>query len=466
MSSGNYTASRPRKRGPKLTTLIFYGVYIAVILAFFCAMQPVLDALNEWLIDYEASQPKIKCQQVFDELFGDPDWAELYTMAGVEDTQFEGKEQFAAYMEQRVGDDALTYSETSAGLSGDKKYIVRHGNEKVATFTLTSEAHEDTDIADWELGTVEVFFTRTQSLTVHTLPGYTVRINGVPLDDSHIIRTVSTVAENYLPQGLHGYRATELSLDGLLVQPEVTVTSPEGEAMEVEYDPETGVYSHSIAIPEMTQTEYDTVLTAAKIYCRFMIRDVYEGTLMKYVDSTTELYKGLKETNPWVQHSRMKSFSFTPETISGFYRYSDDLYSARVEMTLQVTRTDNTIKEYPVATTFFLQKYPDGSWLVNNMTNVDIQEQQSLVRLTFVNGDEILSSEMTDAAVRTLTLPAVTAPEGQVFAGWFTETVDEDGSMTMSLVFAPDEDGTVTLPEDSELVPMTLYALFETPKTE
>ena len=58
-------------------------------------------------------------------------------------------------------------------------------------------------------------------------------------------------------------------------------------------------------------------------------------------------------------------------------------------------------------------------------------------------------------------MPQVTAPEGKVFTGWFTQTVGENGVTTMELTFAPSEDGTVRLPSDHLLEPMTLYALYQ-----
>ena len=60
-----------------------------------------------------------------------------------------------------------------------------------------------------------------------------------------------------------------------------------------------------------------------------------------------------------------------------------------------------------------------------------------------------------------ITAPMVTAPEGKVFAGWFLQTITEDGRIEYTQVFAPTADGSITLPNGTKLEPMTLYALFE-----
>ena len=77
---------------------------------------------------------------------------------------------------------------------------------------------------------------------------------------------------------------------------------------------------------------------------------------------------------------------------------------------------------------------------------------------------EILASEMVDASTNFLTPPKVTAPEGKEFLGWFTESTDNDGNVTLSLVFAPTESGTISLADSYVLEPMVLQARFDTPK--
>ena len=56
----------------------------------------------------------------------------------------------------------------------------------------------------------------------------------------------------------------------------------------------------------------------------------------------------------------------------------------------------------------------------------------------------------------------IPAPEGKVFSGWVRETINDDGSITQTVMFEPDPTtGKVALPEGTVLEPMVLYALFE-----
>ena len=152
MYQGKYhdQGAKPRKKRRGLVgSIIFYTLYFSMILAFAVGMHFVLDALEDWLVGFEASQPKVKSQQVFDQLFADPDWAELYTMAGCEDTTYENKDHFAAYMAEKTDGETLTFLETSAGIDRTKKkYNVKAGTEKIATFTLTDTTGGTSEVPD------------------------------------------------------------------------------------------------------------------------------------------------------------------------------------------------------------------------------------------------------------------------------------------------------------------------------
>lgn len=448
---------RPRKRRRGITpgTLIFYGLLIAFVLVFCIGMSIAMGALNNWLVRFEASQPTAKCEAVFNQLFQEPNWQDIYQLSGT--STGITAEDYASYMEQKVGQEKLTYIETSAGLSGNKKYIVRCGSEKVATFTLCNNA-PDADIPDWQLGEVEIFYTAQLSITVMAPPEYTVLINGQELDDSYVIRSVSTKAEDFLPEGVHGYRMNEFTVTDLLAEPNVQVLDAQGEPVQLDYDSQTRCYSVDAGSPEITDEHRNTLIDAAETYCKYMIGDASRTALRKYFDSRSEIYQTITQNTTWMQN--YASYKLGTAEISDYYCYSDEYYSARVALTLKVTRKDGSIKEYQLDNTFFLKKAGD-QWKVWEMINSNPQDTVTAVRLSFVVDDQVIHTEMVDAQSSKLMLPQVTVPEGKTFTGWFTQKVDENGITTMELAFEPSEDGTVRLPSDSQLEPMTLYALYQ-----
>lgn len=460
--AGDVTPRRRRRRKRiAWGKLVFYGIWLLLIVAFFIGMGIVKGALLDWLVEFEASQPDNQSAQMFERYFADPDWAELYRMAGIEDTAFEGVQAYSDYMEQTVGSAEITMVETSAGLTGGKKYVIRatlgeQGYFNFATFTLVDKKAEDDLISDWQLGEVQIFtwnedqsmqFSRDLGYAFLVAPDSVVTVNGVVLDESYVQRTVSTVAENYLPEGVHGYRLAELRVEGLLTEPTILVTNAQGQAAELDYDAEKRTFTERIVRPTITDEEYTTVVKAAQTYCRYMIGAVGAWDLRSYFDHTTQIYDTITTNTTWMQG--YTGYDFGEETVSDFYRYSDSLYSARVTLALNVTRPDGTVKVYELGSSFFLELQTDG-WRVIEMTNVDVQAQTSMVRLTYVDGDTVLASQMVAADSRRLTPPEVTVPEGQTFLGWYVEA----GRLET------DTDGTIQLPTDLQLEPMTVYALF------
>ena len=458
----NQTMPEKRRKGPRLGGVIFYTLYFMFILVFFVATFFGLQWLQGWLTDYQAAQPTTKSQEVFEQLFSHPDWSALYDAAGIEDTPYEGKDQFVAYMENKVGDSALTFKETSAGLSGDKKYLVFLGDEKIASFTLSGQTAAITDIPDWELGGVELLFDRNETFYIQNMDGHTVYVNDVLLDDSHVIQIATTVAaEKYLPIGVTGVSMCTQQVSDLLVAPVVTVFDESGNPMEVSYDEESHTYTERTKANTIPDEEKEAAVNTAKTYCLFMIKQADRSDIAKYFDTSSDIYSVITNLGRlWVQDNN--GYRFTKEEVSDYARYSDDLFSVRVALILNITRTDGTTKDYDYDQTLFFRKQDTGKWLAYEATNVDVNAPVGKVRLTFMNGDTVLSSDFVKTDATELDTPLVSVPEGKVFIGWYR--IDKyDNGTTYTMVFDPDENGHVTIPNGTTLEPMTLYALFETP---
>ena len=455
------TVPEKHRKGPRLGGVIFYTLYFMFILVFFVATFFGLQWLQGWLADYQAAQPTTKSQEVFDQLFSHPDWGALYDAAGIEDTPYEGKEQFVSYMENKVGDATLTFKETSAGLSGDKKYFVLLGDEKIASFTLSGQTAAITDIPDWKLGGVELFFDRSETFYIQNVDGHTVEVNGVPLDDSHVIQIATTAAAERLPIGVTGTSTCTQEISDLMAVPTVTIFDKSGKSMEVSYDAETHTFTEQTEANTISDSEREAALNAAKTNCLFMIEKASKADIAKYFDTSSDVYSVIVNLgNLWVQDNN--GYRFTKEEVSDYARYSDDLFSAHVVLNLNVTRKDGTTKDFGYDQTLFFRKQDTGKWLVYDATNADVNAPVGKVRLTFMNGDTVLSSEFVKTDATELDTPLVSAPEGKVFIGWYR--IDKyDNGTTYTMAFDPDENGHVTIPNGTTLEPMTLYALFETP---
>lgn len=471
--------AKKQKKGPRLGGVIFYTLYFMFILVFFVATYFGLNWLQGWLTDFESAQPTVKAEQVFNEVFTAPNWGDLYDAAGAQDSPYEGKEEYVAYMENKVGNTALTYTETSAGLdTSKKKFLVFLGDEKVASFTLIDKNNVSTvnlqdlqnlenleslaDIPNWTLGAVEVFFEREEAYRIEKLDGHIAYVNGVALNDDFTIQIATTKAESYLPEGTTGFSMCTQEVTGLMEQPTVVVTDKDGVEMEVTYDETTRTFTERTESNTMSDEEKELALEAAKVSSKWMIEAVTDrGTVAKHFDPSSTAYNNIvKATELWMQD--YSNYRFENDSVTNYARYSDDIFSVRVATDLIVTRTNGTEKTYNFNQSMFFHKTESGSWLCFETTNVDVSQPVGRVRLTFMNGDTQLTTDFYDTDSSEIITPMISIPEGQVFSGWISITENALGETVYNLEFQPDvTTGKVAIPDGTTLKPMTLYAYFE-----
>lgn len=445
-----------RRRRRKTGSTVFYSVYALGVIAFFIALAAVIAPLKDWLIRYEAAQPNHKRDEVFQQLFESRDWDTLYERSGMENTEFEDKTVFASLMDKLVTEGTLSCVETSAGLSGDKKFIVKLDDEKIATFLLTGGGEDEMEIASWELKSVEVFLPREASVTVQRLPGQTVYINGKALDDSYTIHRTTTLADNYLPEGESGFRLELQRVTGLWQDPLVEVKDADGNAVAVTLDEETGIYTQELSSHVLTDEVKTLAENTARAYCKYMI-NASGHELWKWFDEESEAYKEIIRFEQWTVQS-YQGYTFTETEYDDFYQYSDNCFSVVVDLTLKVTRGNGTIKPYHLRSTLVFAKNEYGKFHAVAMTNLDIQEKQEQIKLVFEQGDA-QKVIWVDPVNPKLEVPVADAVEGKTFKGWVTEGKDANGKVTLTVVF--DENGQLRLEEGKTLEPAVLTPLWE-----
>lgn len=455
------SASTTRQKSPRIGSIVFYTVFFLCIFLFYVATYLGLRELHGWLSRYEMAQPSTKSNEVFEELFADPDWDSLYDLS--QDTAYGCKDNFVNLMKSVVGDSKLNYMETSTGLSEDKKYIVRLGRETIASFTLVNHSHgaTQTDIPDWELGAI-TFSVKQEAISyrIVNMDGHTVYANGVPLDDNSTIQISTTQAEAYLPVGTKGTRICTQEIIGLTSVPDVRIVDEKGSAMEVKFDNDTRTFIEQTQIHPIGDAERDIAIKAIKTYALYMMKQASRADVTKYFLTGSDAYKAITDTELGFVQSAA-SYDFTNETVTNYFQYSDTLFSVRVSVSLNQNRTNGSVKESVIDQSLFFEKQSSGNWLCYAMTAVDVSKSTQQVRLTFKNGDTILQSDFYDASSTQIQCPVIPAPEGKQFSGWMTEGKNENGDTVMNLVFQPDENGKVTISVGVSLEPMTLYPFFE-----
>lgn len=440
-------------RGAMRFYCFLYGGILAVLILLCCLMMPV----RTWLTQYENAQPHHTAEAIYELLFAEPDWALLYDMAEVEGTDYEGRSAYVTYMEHKVGSQKLTYTQVAGNTSGMKRYSIRLGTEEVAAFTMQSYDDGVSTFPLWRLGDVEVFFTREESVTITKMPGYTVYINGVPLDESHTILYVNTLAENYLSEELDGYHYVQQKIDGLLIHPDVVVVDKNNNPLTLTQDPVTGIYSTEIPnTPEMSPEEYDIILAAAQAELQFAIRDISAAKLRQYFETGSPAYNAINDADPVLKQYQSYRFLGDATVIQDFYRYSDTVFSVRVKVSMEVTVKSNKTETVTVDTTYIFTQNNAGKYMVTESMDVDLQQIITSVLLNYECDGELLGSSIVDINDSSPAAPKLADREDSVFQGW--GRLESDGNLT--LILELQHNGLFQVAQGQVLAPMTLYPVY------
>lgn len=459
--TSKYAAPRKKYRGSRTLTIIFYTVYVVLALALVFGILQANSRLENWLSDYENTHAGNRSQEIFQTWFAEPDWNRLYALAGIADSQYEDANAFADAMSELCRGRTLTYQETSPGLSGQRRYLLKLDEESIGWFTLENRAARSARMPDWQLCQLHLNRERTKSVTVLTPGDVTVRINGVPLTNDHVISVDSTLAQDYLPLGYEAPRTYTYHLEGLMATPQVTVEDRQGNPLEVVYVQELDTFLVQAPEEQISRELSGLCLKTAKAYAQYRISRESLWELDQYFDSTTETYALIRKTEPLVSDSVLPRLTYGEETISDFCRYGEDLFSVRIQLPVQIRGAEDTELTFLVDHSFFFRLRGDN-WKCITVTETDISQPTSFLRVTFLLDDQVLCTNLYSSDCEALSLPQVSAPQGQSFAGWFRRETGADGAITYIPVFGPEQSGTVRLPDGTLREPMILYAMFET----
>ena len=228
--------------------------------------------------------------------------------------------------------------------------------------------------------------------------------------------------------------------------------------MEVSYDEESGMFIEQTEANTMPDELRQRSIEAMEAYGKYLLLIGNRATVATYFDPAGEAYKGIMANDFMVTKSGTNQ-KFMNVEVSEYVRYSDTLFSDRVTMTMTTTRSDGTIKEFPIDYTLFFSLKND-KWMIYDMIAGSIQIPVGQVRLTFMDGSTQLSTGFYDTETEELLTPVVSVPEGKRLS-WVRKDRDANGRQQLTVVFTPDETGLVQLASGTILEPMTLYTYLE-----
>lgn len=444
--------------------IFFYVLLIAGVMLFYGQTQRKLDGMFYQLQQYETAQPGMISSRLFDELFANPDWRVLFDNSQTEISEFEGKDVYAAYMESKVGDETLTYRQTSTFDREKLEYGVYLKKEKIASFTIENHAVEQ-DVPEWKFDCLQLFVSPDETFKIQNLDSHTVKINGVVLGDGYLLQKdgfkVLDESLGELGQGLIIPSHCVHEISGLLMKPNVTIEDAQGNLLEVLYDEETRTfYEPEEQTNEVPADAKDLGLNTVRTYCEFMIKKAGRPQLAKYFNQNTDSYRAITSSDlTWIQTE--KAHGFANETVSDYIKLNGDAFAVHVSLTWQLTRQDDSVKESPVDVYLIFEKDKNNDkWLCTRMTGMPFTEPYKMVRVRFMQDGKEVTSKLVSTDAASIQCPKVLPPEGAEVRGWLMQMMDENNEPYYRRVLIPDEEGNSQVPADIFIEPVDLRPVY------
>ena len=467
---------------PIITGIIFYVLLAGFIFLSWKHIQNKVSDLPQQLEVYEQSQAPHFAQILFEEHFASPDWGALYDAAASEMlTQYEGRNAYVRYMKNKAGNEPLTYQYRKTLSENEIEYSVYLKKEQIAAFTMVNTS-SDPAAPQWEMGRIKILYTNDQSYRIESSIGHTVKVNGIALNETSIVKSTQllpTSALKILANQFPVIGTNIHEIQGLMAKPFITIEDGEGNVLDVSYNEETHVFSESLAQQAPPQEIQDLALNAVRTYSKFMVRQSNTSELNQYFKPGTDTHKAI--TSSRQDHlQKPESCTFKDEQVSNLVYYADDFYSVDVSLTLQMPRPDGTIKEDLVEKSLFFQQQSNGSWICTNMTSEELYDEVTTVRVKFIQDDNVLFSRMVNQKDTVIYCPDAVTPteladngpshilkkeedsqlEKIVFAGWGIKLMDPNGKPFYQPVFQVGLDRKAEIPGGLLDEPVTLYPIF------
>ena len=391
----NETVNKPETKKKKRFP-VFWVCLLLFVVAVGVALYYLIQNINDFLVEYESVQPKYTEAEIFEEYFSNIDYEKLLAAAnrgnGDEISKFETKENLINYLKGLYGEKHISYYSISTGASvektaeldilnigqyfvdqfntkGDIKYIVKADNDKIAEFVLSHS--DDADMVSkrgfkkYELSSIELFFFPHESVTVKLPTTSTLKLNGVEVDDSHLVDGIREEhpTNSRLPEDIEGIVYVAYYVDGLYEAPEIEVLDKYGNPTELVFNETDNYYSADVNYNEELSAQYsDYVINAIEKYAAYMQMDGSRYSFSPYFDTSSQLWKNILSTQNYFVWEH-EGYTFRNKKATEFYAYNDEMFSCRVTMTHLLHNTGKQDYVDYIDMTIYLHKV-DGQYLI------------------------------------------------------------------------------------------------------
>lgn len=237
-------------------------------------------------------------------------WTDLWYARAPSDLDV--RELVYDYMAERFAPEAIEAFKAAEFTDETPVYVLKNGADSLARITLAGSE------LDWSVSEVELLIEGSYSASVTVAEGYQVRCNGKEMDQTYAEEVASALHVESLTDLLEEPVTWSCySVQGLLMEPELTVEPPAGYTA---LQNETGYY---LLCPEKSLREYtDKAVSFVKAYLYYYMSG-FKNTesnmygVLKYLTPGTQAYRDIRETYSGVSWATNYSGIDTSKTYAG-----------------------------------------------------------------------------------------------------------------------------------------------------
>lgn len=338
---------------------VFYKVYFSVLGFLLAVLAVGAVLLSRGIAEYNKGIPETVSKEYFETHFAYPDdhsLSELCTQV----SEFESPETIYAYLRALFAEDKLSYTSISSGaeaLPGQKDYIVKSGDRKIASFTLLPDEKND-----YHPSAVKLTVPSPSALKCRVYDDSTLLVNGKEVPDTYLTGSEDTRITKLLPAGTAGTRLVRYEVPGLVGPAEVTVLDRHGNAKLIAPGDD-GVYSEIPAYDEPENDLVNRITEGAKQYAICMQSDAAKRTVYPYFEAGSDLYENIRSAeNMFVWDHN--GYEITDVKTSEFRRYDENTISCRISFTHILHKYGSADYRDYFDITYFARKGSDGVYRI------------------------------------------------------------------------------------------------------
>ncbi|MBO6299408.1 MAG: hypothetical protein J6N53_11260 [Lachnospiraceae bacterium] len=367
---------KKRKKGSR-AFLIFMIVWLtALSLTIAVLLKRFYSFLEKYEATYQASRPVHEMEKLFDSYFEPRDMDSIYNMLSVKPalSAFETEEDVKQYMYSLIEDKTLSYKPTENYNEELPEYYIEADDYIIgkALFRKDPTTSLDYEFPVWYLSEMEFYTQPMEQFRITVPENYTVRVNGVVLDDTYLSSTteISVEKEFFEPYVTSIVDFKDYEGDGLYRKPEVSILNASGNPAENIYaDTENNIYSAEYE-PDPADREgmEEFAIHAVSAYANYISQDLSDAELAKYFTPDNIFLYYAKNNSSRTFYTRHSSVTIENAEIRDFQAYSEDAYYCEVylEQWMKLSYGGSEPEVVPTDCRIYVVKY-NGEWKVNGI---------------------------------------------------------------------------------------------------